>query len=797
MRLWARVFIVGSAASPPNPAPAAAFSDPTRLNADPFSDPGGLDPVDGVPDRWVVVNADLCMGDTAIRRALIHKLRKSLPGLYGERNVAFVGTHTHAAVSGFHNVLLPTVTNLGISRQNIDAIVEGAYRAIVRAHQDFEQRRGRVVDLAGETTPRARGELAQLQLAFGNATLRQAHINRSPIAYQANPAWEKDAWGSDQDDEFALLRFRDVTGEVPGFLSWYAVHGTSLKPNNTLTSSDNKGLAAFLVEQRMAERKALAKGFTPAQSAAQALELAPGTSPFVAGFSQASVGDTSPNTLGAYCEGSNQPCDHRTSTCPVRFLGIGTRNTSTTCHSRGPGHGDEEARQRSPTGGYDWRSNELIAAMQAETAESILHRPDSVNGIEAWMPVRGRTHSVKWTVDMSNYTFALPNGTRVSTNPASLGFAFAGGTTDGPGQFDFHQGHLHSEWANPFWKFLRPFVHEPSRRQKRDQEPKHILFDTGTLTWPYAWSPSSVETQIFQVGNFFILVVPGEFTTMAGRRLKAAVRQALKQQPTILHSDEEPIVVLCGPANTYGHYVTTWEEYGVQRYEGGATVFGPWTLAAYVDIYTRVLVPALAPGAPDPSPGWSVPININRAYSLTPGVVLDRSGRSHQFGDVLRQPEETYTVPSAPGPGLPPVGMHDAQANVSVVFVGADPRNDLRLGQSHFVVQKWEAGEGMDRELNEPNTPLRKDFGSSPGVREGLRGWWRTVRTDAHHTTLFRWIPNLFRGTSRVEVSWAIEPHTPTGVYRIAYFGAAKAWSGHVSPFVGISRDFALIAATP
>lgn len=33
-------------------------------------------------------------------------------------------------------------------------------------------------------------------------------------------------------------------------------------------------------------------------------------------------------------------------------------------------------------------------------------------------------------------------------------------------------------------------------------------------------------------------------------------------------------VVIAGPANTYAHYVTTPEEYAVQRYEGASTIFG-------------------------------------------------------------------------------------------------------------------------------------------------------------------------------------------------------------------------------
>jgi Neutral/alkaline non-lysosomal ceramidase, N-terminal len=34
-------------------------------------------------------------------------------------------------------------------------------------------------------------------------------------------------------------------------------------------------------------------------------------------------------------------------------------------------------------------------------------------------------------------------------------------------------------------------------------------------------------------------------------------------------------VVVAGPANVYAHYVATRDEYGVQRYEGASTLFGP------------------------------------------------------------------------------------------------------------------------------------------------------------------------------------------------------------------------------
>lgn len=56
------------------------------------------------------------------------------------------------------------------------------------------------------------------------------------------------------------------------------------------------------------------------------------------------------------------------------------------------------------------------------------------------------------------------------------------------------------------------------------------------------------------------------------------IREALRAKlisSGVLGSDA--YVVVAGPANTYAHYVTTREEYGVQRYEGASTIFGQCT----------------------------------------------------------------------------------------------------------------------------------------------------------------------------------------------------------------------------
>lgn len=75
---------------------------------------------------------------------------------------------------------------------------------------------------------------------------------------------------------------------------------------------------------------------------------------------------------------------------------------------------------------------------------------------------------------------------------------------------------------------------------------------------PYPWQPKIVSTQVAVIGNFVIAGVPGEFTTMSGRRMREAMKSAMNYvgQP-------ESDVVVAGLCNTYSDYITTPEEYQV------------------------------------------------------------------------------------------------------------------------------------------------------------------------------------------------------------------------------------------
>lgn len=73
---------------------------------------------------------------------------------------------------------------------------------------------------------------------------------------------------------------------------------------------------------------------------------------------------------------------------------------------------------------------------------------------------------------------------------------------------------------------------------------------------PYDWHPRVVSTQLALIGNVAIAAVPGEFSTMAGRRLKNVIKSAM--------GSSDATVIIAGLSNHYTHYITTYEEYQVR-----------------------------------------------------------------------------------------------------------------------------------------------------------------------------------------------------------------------------------------
>ena len=133
-------------------------------------------------------------------------------------------------------------------------------------------------------------------------------------------------------------------------------------------------------------------------------------------------------------------------------------------------------------------------------------------------------------------------------------------------------------------------------------------------------------------------------------------------------------MVISALANTYINYVTTLEEYNVQRYEGASTIYGPHTLSAFIQEFNK-LAAALAKvcvcacvcacvcvctvvvtavchyiyvqyvvflqGVPV-SPGPSPPNYLDEQISLVTPVVLDGVPFLKDFGDIKSNAHSRY-----------------------------------------------------------------------------------------------------------------------------------------------------------
>ncbi|TKA30740.1 hypothetical protein B0A50_02460 [Salinomyces thailandicus] len=682
-------------------------------------------------DRFVYLVLDTQSGDTAVRHGILEALA-GLGGeysMYGQQNVAVTGTHSHSGPGAWLNYLLPQITSYGFHKPSYHAIVDGAVASITKAHKS----------------------LAVGRLSLGEAEVHDGNTNRSPYAYLANPGEERARYEHNVDKTMTVLRFTHVSPNVPakdvGILTWFPVHGTSMYGNNTLVTGDNKGVAAWLFEKSMTTN-----------------DSDDGNDDgFVAGFSQANVGDTSPNVQGAYCEFGDfagEQCDFKTSLCG---------NKSQPCHGRGPYWGRHDAGAAST---FEIGRRQHEAARQLWKTEG------------AWKPVTGQiVRSSHRFVDLSTYSFTLPNGTEVSTCPAALGYSFAAGTTDGPGAFDFKQAQPGDPHANPLWSSIGNRIHIPNDTQKACHGEKVILLDVGESSSPYAWSPNIIDIQLQRVGNLFIILAPGEATTMTGRRWKAALQQTASNDGS--SSTQQPTVVLGGPANTYAHYIATPEEYSIQRYEGASTLFGPHTLPAYLDL-TLSALPSLSPSRPQTPAnltlGPNPPIQVNQSYTFITPVIVDRPPLFKAFGALKSDVHASYK----PGD------------TVSAKFVAANPRNNLRLGATFAAVEKF-------------------DYAALG---------WRRVRDDGDWGLVFEWRrTSTVAGTSEVRISWETgwetgdwrreeeevrgedgsdddeEGHGELlavrrrgeglrGLYRLRYFGDAKGFGGGITAFEGVSGEF-------
>ncbi|KOB79228.1 putative ceramidase [Operophtera brumata] len=555
-----------------------------------------------ISQRIVFVSVDAAMMGQGVRR------EKRYGDMYTDHNVIISGTHTHSTPGGFLMDFLFDLPILGFVKETYSAY------SIVIAHT----------------------KVTQARMEYGEAELLDANINRSPSSYKY-----------DTDKTLAQVRFVAPNDKVLGVINWFAVHPTSMNNTNKLISSDNVGYASILCEKALNGNTTI-----------------PGKGTVVCAFASTNLGDVSPNTKGPRCEFSGKPCDQEKKLCTLH---------KEKCFASGPGRDMFESTKIIATKLYQtamlkqpcdqekklctlhkekcfasgpgrdmFESTKIIATKLYQTAMKVLSQP----GEDLTGPL-GIVHQFVKMPEQEVFPYdpvteTFNSSTKVHGCLPAMGYSFAAGTTDGPGAFDFTQGTTSS---NPLWNAVRDFIAEPTDEDVKCQAPKPILLATGRATFPYEWQPHIVSCAVARIGGLFLAAVPGEFTTMSGRRLRNIVAKT---------TPEAKRVVLAGLSNIYSDYIATPEEYQAQRYEAASTIFGPHTLDIYLNKYvelTEALVSVITP------------------------VLWDTAPWKKEFGDCTLQPQRRYSYGDV----------------VTASFVSGHPRNSIRHGRWYMTVEKLES----------------------------------------------------------------------------------------------------------
>jgi hypothetical protein len=146
--------------------------------------------------------------------------------------------------------------------------------------------------------------------------------------------------------------------------------------------------------------------------------------------------------------------------------------------------------------------------------------------------------------------------------------------------------------------------------------------------------PTTVPGGVYRLGPVALATLPGEFTTILGRRIAAAVRDATGSEA----------VILVGLANEYRSYFTTDEEYDAQSYEGGSTLYGPEAGAVVRHGLARI---AADPGSPPAARPYRYDAGAARRYGVAEiGAAPARVDDG--LADVLQDPTTGRPIRNAP-----------------------------------------------------------------------------------------------------------------------------------------------------
>jgi len=384
-----------------------------------------------------------------------------------------------------------------------------------------------------ESLRKAHKNLAPGKIYFNKGNLVDCGRNRSRDAYVNNPVAELNSFADSTDTQMLLLKFVKNNGGTPkpiGVLAWYSFHATTRGQTNTLITGDAQGWASHCFENVMGT------SVDPTET-------------FVCAFANATAGDVSGNIKYGVPAGGPDEVLHMKEYGNMMYIKAKELfNTATI--------------------GLDTGINYRYTHLDMSNIAI-----DGIPGARTWPAAVGLSMAAGSTEDSKGYALimgmSIPSNLREGITTDNITLIEKATRTIA---FQGLESKLPAGWSLP------SITSDDPPGWQNGQAPKPIMWTVGKAT-PYPLVPNVVPIQLIRIGNMAIAGVPGEMTTMAGRRLKASIKNQL---------DTNATVALTLYANAFTSYCATKEEYQMQNYEGASTLYGPYTLAAYQQEYAKL-----------------------------------------------------------------------------------------------------------------------------------------------------------------------------------------------------------------
>jgi neutral ceramidase len=594
-----------------------------------------------------LVVADIWTCTLKLKREVLRRLNQASPQQpprYTHANLLISGTHTHAAPGGYSEYFLYNLSIGGFEQGVFDKLASGIVQAVQSANLNASP--GRLYVTEGQVD--------------------DCGVNRSLEAFQRNPEYNPADPGSWTDRDMLLLSFYEDENNrgktVPiGCLNWYAIHPTALGMFNDQISGDCKGHAEAVMEGELNHRVGGWRSFVAAFGNGNAGDVSGNMSLDARGnkLVERPMGGDAPAAPITILPAPRHPSNREQDFKRMRQLGQiqaqralalfdGPRTELSGALSAAhcfidmsavpitarPGERTWPATLGVSFGAGSSEDSIAYASMgpldvDANILEGMTHVEHTAGGVEFWasaalflgphLPaiVGALASGVPPVASVAGGALSTIAVVALLDHARSYGAALVGGMA-----FDGKVTECAPQWEARLgsWTWLPAPV--PSAALRTGQGDKPIMFNVGEWKLRFARGPMPsaepaegdhlcplvphvLPLHLLNIGGVVLAGVPAEFTGMAGRRLKASLRQALGAK--LSH------VAIANYSNGYSGYVTTREEYGAQHYEGASTLYGPATLEAYQQSF-EALAARLHGQASGPMPSESQEFEVPAIY---------------------------------------------------------------------------------------------------------------------------------------------------------------------------------------